>query len=316
MIKRMRVNNLFKLIKAPKSVPQEEEQISTYYSKNLNRGYLVLIGGAEDRKDDKIILRATVEINNAKRVVVIPTASNYPLSLGDDYIYAFRNIGVEYVDVLDIREACEADKSEYLEKIEKADLVFFTGGDQVKLVNTLIQSQLYKLIYKCYNERKLTIAGTSAGAAGASDPLLYNGDDQGLIKGSIKHGKGFGFIPNITVDTHFNARNRLLRLSQFLCGGLSNRGIGIDEDTAVVINPNGIFQVIGSGYVTVVNSENITFTNYDLIEPGDKLSFNDLIIGFLHPGCRFDISTWNVVSHSKAKNNPLIQYISDEMYNQ
>lgn len=316
MIKKMRVNNLFNLIRAPKNAPLEKQQISGYSNKSLNRGYLVLIGGAEDRKNDKIILKATVDINNAKRVVVIPTASNYPLSLGDDYIYAFRNIGVEYVDVFDIREPYEADKTEYIEKVEQADLVFFTGGDQVKLVTTLIDTALLKLIFKCHNERKLTVAGTSAGSAAASDPLLFSGDDHGLIKGSIKHSKGFNFIPNITIDTHFNARNRLLRLSQFLCCGLSNRGIGIDEDTAIVINPNGIFRVIGSGYVTVLNSENLTFTSYDSIEPGEKMSFNDLILGFLQPGCMFDINTWNVVSHSKTQNNLLVEYMPDETYNQ
>ena len=99
------------------------------------KGYLVLIGGAEDKSQEKIILKETVRLNNARKVVVIPTASSYPSDLGNNYYYAFRDLGVEIIEVIDVRTRSDANRNEYLKKLTDTDIVFFTGGDQVKLVD-------------------------------------------------------------------------------------------------------------------------------------------------------------------------------------
>ncbi|MCD4679172.1 MAG: cyanophycinase [Bacteroidales bacterium] len=265
------------------------------YISNDTKGNLVLIGGAEDKRRDKRILKRILNLNNADNIVIIPSASSSPKGISDDYYYAFRKLGAKKINTLDIRKKSEADKMEHLEKIESAELIFFTGGDQVKLVNILGNTKLLKNILIKYKEGA-TIAGTSAGAAAASDPMIYDGDYRGLTKGSIQHSEGFGFINNLTIDTHFIARGRLLRLSQFLTTGLSQKGIGLGEDTAIIIYPSEHFEVLGSGVVTVVNGKDITYNNYEKIDTNNRLNINGLKIGFLHEGCIFDLNDWKVVS--------------------
>jgi len=258
-----------------------------------NRGYLVLIGGAEDRKGEKIVLRKIVNLNNAKNIAVIPTATSYPKACGEDYQYAFKDLGVETINVLDIREAKEADTPENFKMIQEADVIFFTGGDQVKLVNVLIDTQLITLItQQFYNGT--TIAGTSAGAAAASNPMIFDGDTQGLQKGTVNVGPGFGFIKNITIDTHFVARGRIGRITQFLFSQNIKKGIGIGENTAIVINSNDVFEVVGTGIVTVVDTSEISYSNYNIINANERISINGIKAGFLQAGCVFNIHKWDV----------------------
>jgi len=257
------------------------------------RGYLVLIGGAEDRKGEKVVLQKLVNLNKAKNIAVIPTATSYPKACGEDYYYAFKDIGVETINVLDIREKQEADKPEYLEMIKQADIIFFTGGDQVKLVNVLINTQLFTLITERFYSGT-TIAGTSAGAAAASNPMLYDGDTQGLIKGAVNAGEGFGFLKNITIDTHFVARGRIGRLTQFLISKNVQKGIGLGENTAICINANNVFEVVGTGIVSLVDISEISYSNYNIINNSDRISINGVKAGFLQAGCIFDINKWEV----------------------
>ena len=258
-----------------------------------NRGYLVLIGGAEDRKGEKIVLQKLVNLNKAKNIAVIPTATSYPKACGEDYFYAFKDIGVETINVLDIREASEADTPENFRMIEQADIIFFTGGDQVKLVNVLNNTQLITLITRQFYNGT-TIAGTSAGAAAASNPMIFDGDTQGLQKGTVNAGPGFGFIKNITIDTHFVARGRIGRMTQFLISQHINRGIGIGENTAVVINSLDVFEVVGTGIVSVVDISEVSYSNFNLINNNDRISINGIKAGFLQAGCVFNMQKWDV----------------------
>lgn len=259
-------------------------------------GHLVLIGGAEDRRDKKTVLNEVVKLNNPRHAIVIPSASSYPTDLGEDYTYAFKDLGVENVEVFDIRSKEEADAPEFLEKIASAGLVFFTGGDQVKLVDRIAHTKLIERIKQLHRDKGLTIAGTSAGAAAASNPLLYGGDGKGLVKGSIKTSEGFGFLPHITIDTHFHARRRITRLSQALLLGLSQYAIGLDEDTGIIIYPGYKAKVIGNGLATVLSVNSETQTNYNTAGPNDPVSANNLQTGFLQPGSIFNLATWEIES--------------------
>ncbi|MFH0865223.1 MAG: cyanophycinase, partial [Bacteroidota bacterium] len=247
------------------------------------------------KKNDKLILKRVVELNHAKTAVIIPTASNYPEGLARDYFYVFKELGIENSHILDIRERSDCDRPEFLEKIELADLIFFTGGDQFRLVSTIIDTTLFEKI-KEKNLKGATIAGTSAGAAAACDPILFDGDYSGLQKGTTNYFRGFGFIKNITIDTHFVNRGRLGRLTQFLSSGHSKKGIGIGENTAIIISPEDTFEVVGSEMVTLVNTENISFSNYDKIQEKDPIVINDIRIGFLQHGSTFDLKEWKVLS--------------------
>ncbi len=267
-------------------------------------GHLVLIGGAEDRTQDKLILRRTIKINNASRIAVIPTASKYARDAGDGYIDSFRDLGVSHIDVLDIRYRDECDRPTHLETVKGAELIFFTGGDQARLVEILSGSKLIRAIKKRYAQGA-TIAGTSAGAAAASNPMIYaerttgyGVNFYGYYKHSVVHREGFGFLKNVTIDTHFLARNRLSRLVQFICSGQSRKGIGLDEDTAIIVSPdNKSFEVIGSSLVTVLNGRRLSYTNYH--QPSEKthelLETNGIMLGYLGHGSGFDLVRWKVI---------------------
>lgn len=262
---------------------------------NKTRSYLMLIGGAEDKTGDKIVLKKIIQTARAKNIVIIPSASNYPRDIEKNYYYSFKDLGVKNIHTFDIRHRDEAGRNEYFTKLAAANLVFFSGGDQVKLVNTFENTELLDEIKRRFYNGTLSVAGTSAGAAAVSDPMIFDGDNEGFVKGSVKYQKGFGFLENITIDTHFVTRGRILRLSQFLSSGLSYRGIGLGEDTAIIINPSLRFEVVGSGLVTVLTRDKTTFTNYQNISDYELLSTNNLRLGLLAPGTTFSIKRWSVL---------------------
>jgi cyanophycinase len=280
---------------------------------NMQRSYLILIGGAEDKTGNKEILKQTVKIAKAKSIVIIPTASAYPRDVFNDYYYAFRDLGVEDIECFDIRKPEEADRDNYLEKIKQTDLVFFSGGDQVKLVETLKNSKLLEIIKSRFFNGNLPIAGTSAGAAAASDYMLYDGDYKGFIKGAVSIADGFGLLNNITVDTHFLHRERIPRLIEVLSKTdvPNSKGIGLDENTAVVIGPNLRLWAIGSGMVTVINTEHVTYSDYNSIENKKVYSTNNVRIGFLAPGTMFSTKRWSVLKSDDTKKK-YFENLSDE----
>lgn len=259
-------------------------------------GVLFLIGGGEDRTGEKRVLKHLIEETRSRSLIIIPTASNYPRDIERSYTEAFGDLGVDEISCLDIRYADEADRDDHLDTVENADLIYFGGGDQVKLVKTLRKTRFFDLIRNRFNTGGLHIAGTSAGASAAGNPVFYNGNRKGLKKGSIKVTDGFGLIDGVAIDTHFTNRNRLPRLCQMLVTGQCKKGIGLDEDTGIMIDPQLRFKVIGSGKVTVVNSVGVSGSNYDAIPKGDTIRFNNMRIGFLPPGTTFSIKRWAILN--------------------
>jgi len=279
------------------------------------KGNLILIGGAEDRKEDKLILRKIVELNNAKTVTVIPSASCYPTGVSEDYYHAFKSLGVENIQIFDIREPGEADSEKYIQEIEKSDLVFMTGGDQVKLFHVFRNTELLEKIIHLHNHKGLNIAGTSAGAAVASNPMIYDGNIHGLKKGSVHFSEGFGLIKDVTIDTHFISRGRLGRLTQFLCTGITSYGIGLGENTAIFINPDNVFHVIGTGMISIVDTKNVSFSNYKDIREDEPIVIHGITAGFLQHGSTFDMNTWKVVSaNGTEQNNSEKELNTDKRY--
>ncbi len=261
----------------------------------MNKVKLILIGGAEDKTDKLEVLSKVAEVANHENIVLIPTASQYPNEVADHYRDAFEKLKVKNIVCLDIRYPDECDKEEYLRAINEANLVFFSGGDQVKLVETIKDSSLFQTIKKRYLQNELIIAGTSAGAASASQNMLFDGDYRGFIKGKVNHSKGFGFIEGIVVDTHFLNRERIPRLMQMLALGIENKAIGIDEDTAIVIDVNNNFEVIGSGMVTLMNADDVTYNDFHEISENQTININNLKIGFLSRGAHFNLNLWCVI---------------------
>jgi len=262
----------------------------------MQRGYLFLIGGAENNTGDRSILKQILDVTRAKRIVLIPTASCYPRDVHRDYGDSFSVLNIPETICLDIRDATEADRKQHLAALDEADLVYFSGGDQVRLVSKLVNTKLFDQIRSRFDAGDLHIAGTSAGASAVGNPMIFDGDYKGSLKGSIGSMEGFGLIDGVTIDTHFSARQRLSRLSQFLISGQCEKGIGLDENTGILIDPNDEFEVIGADMVAVLNSAGVTGSNYSSVAEGQPLRFNNMSMGFLPPGTRFSLKKWSILN--------------------
>lgn len=258
-----------------------------------SRGLLALIGGSEDRHNGHGLLARIVKESMAASVAIIPAASAAQEELDRDYGQAFSHLGVARVDPLVVRDRVEADSKENLAKVEKADLIFFTGGSQLRLLDALEGSELFKLIAKRHQEGA-ALAGTSAGAAAAGEWTIYHGDGHGTEKGACGWRRGFGLLPGMVVDTHFMERGRIYRLAQFLASGNCRRGIGVPEDTAILVGADGVMEAAGSGVVTVMDAGHLASNNFDQVDRGKQVTIDGIGVGFLAPGSRFDLRKWAV----------------------
>ncbi|MDD3051894.1 MAG: cyanophycinase, partial [Candidatus Cloacimonetes bacterium] len=223
-----------------------------------------------------------------------PASRYYPYELGDKYRDVFGQLGIERVEVIDIRYKEEAEAESHLNILDESDCVFFTGGDQVRLMEILGGTKFLDKLRLRLNAG-MTVAGTSAGAAVMSNPMIFDGDEMGFLKGSVNHGDGFGIIDGITVDTHFLVRNRIPRLVQFLLRGHGNIGVGIAEDTGIIISPDMTSRVIGTGMVTIINSSKVSFTDYKTTKIDEQFTSTGFEISFLAPGAKFDFKTNRII---------------------
>lgn len=238
-----------------------------------NRGPLVIIGGAEDRKGECTILRDFVRWagDNKARIVIMTVATELPKEVGDDYIDVFEQVGVEDVRVVDTEDREAASDESALNAIEKATGVFFTGGNQARITSILKDTEIDKLLHKRLSEG-MAIAGTSAGAAMMPDMMIVEGDSETNPRIEIVEMEpGMGFLPGVVIDQHFAQRGRIGRLLSAVAQQPVVLGFGIDENTGVVVNGKE-FEVIGEGAVTVVDVSEITHTNLEQILKDEDLA--------------------------------------------
>ena len=260
-----------------------------------NRGTLTLVGGAEDRSKSNGVLAKILDWTRARHVVIVPTASMYGYELGAEYMEAFRKSDVNRVDVMDVKERKDTERESYLRMAQAADLIFFTGGDQVKLAQVFRQTDLLRIIKTRFSEQGLHLAGTSAGAMVMSDPLIYEGDGKDFQKGAVFFEPGFGIVPNITVDTHFLERGRMARVCSFMASGYTKKGIGISEDTAAHITAEDRMEVYGTGIVVTFNGDEIRYSNFHDIQENQLIDLDNVALSFLVQGSRFDLASWRQI---------------------
>jgi cyanophycinase len=275
----------------------EKTRLQDTLQTKQSRGFLALIGGNEDKRDAKKVLRTVATLRQHTCVAVIPTASMYGRELGEEYVELFlkMNVGIAKGYVIDARTKEDVlAKPEYASMLAESDLIFFTGGDQVRLVQAFQETAAMNVIYERFLNGA-TIAGTSAGSAAASNPMIYDGDDEVFIKGAVQHTQGFGFLPNITMDTHFLQRSRIPRLAQFLAQRGSKYAIGLDEDTGIIVGQDNTCTVFGSAMVTFMHSKAMNFTDYEQVKNGTLYSVDGLGISFGAAGVKFDLAAWRVV---------------------
>lgn len=256
-----------------------------------NNEGLIIIGGAEDKKGDMSILQevcAHIE-KESKFLVIATVATENPIDAGKKYTDIFHNMGIKNIRVLDVENRENASKPENIEIVEKASLIFFTGGDQLRITSILGGTPLYNSMKRKYAEG-CVFAGTSAGASVMSDTMIVKGvDEESPKKCTLKMAPGLGLINGVIIDQHFDQRGRLGRLLGGVAENPQVLGIGIDEDTCIIVNRENIFRVLGSGAVYIIDASDISYTNVSEQEQDNILSIFDVKLHVLKDGDKYDL---------------------------
>lgn len=271
--------------------------------KQIN-GTLIPIGGNEDKgfEDDEIhrldyieegILAHVVREAGGQEanIVVIPTASSIPVEVGENYIKAFSTLGVRNISILDIRSEADSEKPTSLSLVEQADCIMFSGGDQSKIAKYIGGTSLHRLLLQRYrNDSNFVVAGTSAGAMAMAEEMIYGGSStKAFNKGAVRMRKGLGLIPGLVIDTHFIQRGRFGRISEAVAKFPDKLGVGLAEDTGLIIKNGSEFTVIGSGMSIVFDGSSLTHNNEKLLELGTPMTMANLTVHVLSNSDRYDI---------------------------
>ncbi len=267
------------------------------------KGTLIPIGGNEDKGIEKseiytleyitegILSRVVKESGgiNAK-IVVIPTASSIPDEVINNYILAFTKLGCVDVNILDIRKREQSEERENIELISKADCIMFSGGDQSKITKFIGGTTIHKILLQRFQTDQIVIAGTSAGAMCMSEEMITGGSSsQSFFKGAVGMSKGMGFIPKLIIDSHFITRGRFGRLAEAVAKHPTLIGIGLAEDTGLVIKNCNDFEVIGSGMIILFDPNKLQHNNIEILEEGTPMTLTNLTTHVLANGDRFNI---------------------------
>ncbi|NMA69811.1 MAG: cyanophycinase [Desulfitobacterium sp.] len=253
-------------------------------------GRLLIIGGAEDKKGEcKILKRFVQEAGGKKsRIMILTAATEEPQQVGDEYKNLFYDFEAGEVEILDIGERVSANCKDLCERMERATGIFFTGGDQLRITGILGGTRLGRTLHQLY-ERGVIIAGTSAGASVMSDTMIIGGEGGTPKKDALAMAPGLGLLNSVVVDQHFAQRGRIGRLLTAVAQNPYVLGIGIDEDTSILVYANGNFTVVGSQTVTVVDASSTIATNVSEISPGQSLLLTPVQIHVLPDGYCFDL---------------------------
>lgn len=283
------------------------------------KGKLIIIGGAVDKGSftesnftdnveknlnffEKGILKRIIdESKNGKTslIEIIPTASKIPNQVGPEYAKAFQYLGAENVEVLNIEKREEALSEESYNRIKNADVIFFTGGDQLRLTSIIGGTPMHDLILQKYQEEEFIYVGTSAGAASASKSMIYQGTShEALLKGEIKITSGLGLIDHVVVDTHFVQRGRIGRLFQAVVSNPKTLGIGLGEDTGLLITDGNAMEALGSGLVILVDGRNISDTNITDVNIGEPISIKNLVVHVMSKSDKYLLKEHHFTIHN------------------
>ena len=297
------------------------------------KGKLIIIGGALDKGsfaetdldanlannlnffETGILRRIILESKHQdkSRIEVITTASKIPKEIGPEYIKAMDYLGAKNTSVMYLDKREMASSPEILERLKAADVVIFTGGDQLRLTSILGGTKFHDLLLEKYRTEEFVYAGTSAGAAAASNNMIYQGSSsEALLKGEVKITSGLGLIDDVVIDTHFVQRGRIGRLFQSVVGNPRTLGIGLGEDTGLLITHNREMTAIGSGLVILVDGHDIKDTNLTQIELGQPISISNLIIHVLSINDTFDLKT-NIMTIKSSQYAENLELTSDDI---
>lgn len=276
------------------------------------KGFLVSVGGAEDKGTD--LEKGIIERNRLNffelgilsniitltkehhdpYVEVITTASSIPDEVGEKYKEAFLKLGCTNIGHMRIRNREDAMNPEYIERMKKCNCVMFSGGNQLRLSSIFGGTELLDIIKERYQNEHFVIAGTSAGAMAMSNTMIYEGSaDNAHLKGEVKITTGLGFVQHVIIDSHFDKRGRFNRLAQAVAANPGALGIGLGEDTGVIISEGHILKAIGSGSVTIIDGKLIDYNNIADIEIGRPISVENIIVHLMSKNDVYDIKKRN-----------------------
>ncbi len=269
---------------------------------NQPKGKLIAVGGAEDKGTDLesgeihrnnlnffelgILRRFIQEAGGPSvHIEVITTASMIHNEVGNNYLNAFGRIGCTNVDVMHIRNRQDAMNEEYLDRIAKCDAVMFSGGNQLRLSAIYGGTNFLSILLKRYQFENFIVAGTSAGAMAMSNTMIYEGNAmRAHLKGEVKITTGLGLIDDVIIDSHFEKRGRFGRLAQAIASNPQCIGIGLGEDTGMLITEGNKMEAIGSGLVVIIDGHDIIHSNIADIPDGNPISIENLKVHFCEKG--------------------------------
>jgi len=271
------------------------------------RGRLISIGGNEDKGTEpepnyaqknnlnffelQILSRIVQETGGPhSSIEIITSASSIPEEVGQNYRDAFGKMGCTQVGVMDIRNREDAQSPEMIERIRNCNGVMFSGGNQLRLSSIFGGTEFLKVLMDRYVHENFVIAGTSAGAMAMSNTMIYQGSSSGaLLKGEVKITTGLGFIRDVIFDSHFDKRGRFGRLAQAVASNPSCLGIGLGEDTGLLISEGNHMEAIGSGLVIIIDGHKIKHSNIADLQEGSPISIENIIVHVLTKGNAFNL---------------------------
>ena len=256
-------------------------------------GHLVIIGGAEDKYNERRLLRKFVALAGGAeaRILIVPVASDYPEFSADVYTQTFRKLGLQQIKVLRATSRQEVINTDAENLLEGVTGVLLSGGDQMRLASVLGGTEFARLLEDRVRHTSMVLAGSSAGAAGMSAAMIVRGDPASYPnKNSIRISPGLGILQSIIIDQHFTERGRLSRLITAVSYNPRQLGLGIDENTAVVVSGDGTLEVHGDGTVTIVDGSQISYNDIAEVEESQPFAVAGLQLHILRDGLRYDIT--------------------------
>jgi cyanophycinase len=272
-------------------------------------GILIPVGGAEDKGTDLeagIIERNRLnfmEMGILKNIVnfleypdarieVITTASSIPDEVASNYFEAFEKLGFKNIGHLNIRDRMDAMNETHLARLKACSCLMFSGGNQLRLSSIFGGTDFLDIVHQRYVSDKFVIAGTSAGAMAMSATMIYEGNaGRAHLKGEVKLTTGLGLLPGVIIDSHFDKRGRFSRLAQAVAANPGAIGLGLGEDTGVIVRNGHELEAIGSGAVTIVDGRNVRHNNIADIEDKQPISVEGLIVHIMEAGNCYNIKT-------------------------
>lgn len=292
------------------------------------KGILIAVGGNEDKGIEQSeqydldfveegILSQILRESGGRdsEVIIITTASSIPVQVGKNYIKAFNRLGCTKVSVMDIRSTIDTKNPENLKRIAKANCIMFSGGDQRKLVNVIGNTEMHDLFLHRYYNDHFVIAGTSAGAMAMSSVMISGGaNDTSMLKGNVSIMNGLGFLTKVIIDSHFINRGRFGRLTEAVALNPTLIGIGLGEDTGVVIKEGKIANTVGSGMVILFDGNHLSHNNVANLNSGTPISIGNMIVHVMARSDSFNIEKRILTILTEAQYNDQEIKMNEENY--